>query len=270
MGCFGSKGPPHQTDNNTLKILWSITPDIQAAVKQLYPDPAIQNVLHNHAEQLTIKHLPYFYEHMQRITADDFAPTDEDILRCRQRTAGASSVSIYIDKNYFEFFDIGGQKPERAKWEQVLGDNKFAAILYFVAADEFDVGDEEKEYDRTKLEISSFIFSEIVNSNIIEADVPIILFLNRRDLLEERLKDDMAWASFGKRFPKYEGTRDARQILDYIRDMFMTLVKDMSTANPIKHHYTCALDTESLVMLWRVVREYLLKLALRDIGVLGT
>ena len=75
-----------------------------------------------------------------------------------------------------------------------------------MAADEYDVGDEEKEYDRTKLEISSFIFSEIVNSNVIEQDVPIVIFLNRRDLLAERLKDEASWDSFRKRFPEYDGT----------------------------------------------------------------
>jgi len=340
MGCGGSKGPPLQTEGNTLKVLclgvggcgkttfvkqmkiihsipWNdveienyvriirgnyvhglqdcleiaarlglkpssdntavadkihslraravdITADIQVAVTQLFPDPAIQEVIKNHSEQLTIKHLPYFLEHMDRVIKSDYIPNDEDILRCRQRTAGASSATIYIDKNYFEFFDIGGQKPERAKWEQVLADNRFAAILYFVAADEFDVGDEEKEFDRTKLEISRFIFSEIVNSNIIQEDVPVILFLNRRDLFEDRMKERSGWESFKRQFNDYDGGEDPKAGLDFMRNIFLDTVRPRDV-NPIKHHYTCALDRESMIVVWRTVREYLLKLALRDI-----
>jgi len=167
------------------------------------------------------------------------------------------------------FFDVGGQKPDRAKWEQVLSEHDFSAIIYFVATDEFDVDDEEKEFDRTKMEISRFIFSEIVNSNIIQEDVPVVLFLNRSDLFEERLKDPAGFKAFQDTFPEYEGKNEKAQGLEYIKDHFMAVVKDHPKTNPIKNHVTCALDRESLVMVWRTVREFLLKQALIDIGLLN-
>jgi len=235
-------------------------------LKGLWQDPAIKDVVNSHNEKLTITHLSYFWEHLDRITQADYVPTDEDILRARMRTAGANSSAIYIDKNYFEFFDVGGQKPERAKWEQVLSEHSFAAIIYFVATDEFDVDDEEKEFDRTKMEISRFIFSEIVNSNILPEDVPVILFLNRDDLFEERLKDPAGFKAFQETFPEYEGTDDKMEGLEYIKELFMAVVKDHPKTNPIKCHNTCALDRDSLVVVWRTVREFLLKQALTDIG----
>jgi len=245
-----------------------LTPDLLKKLKQIYNDPLVQTVIKDHSEQLTITHLSYFFEDIDRITAENYQPTSSDVLRCRQRTAGANSASVYIDKNYFEFFDIGGQKPERAKWEQILNENEFAAILYFVAADEFDVDDEEKEYERTKLEISKFIFSEMVNSNIIQEDVPVILFLNREDLFEKRLADPEGFQSFKKHFPDFTGTVDKTQGLDFIRSQFLATIRDPEQSNPIRCHYTCALDTESMVVVWRCVREYLLKQALVDIGLL--
>jgi len=245
-----------------------LTPELLARLNGLWKDPVIQEVIEKHQEQLTITHLPYFFENVDRITSVDYKPSDEDILRCRQRTAGASSASVYIDKNYFEFFDIGGQKPERAKWEQILAEHDFSSVLYFIAADEFDVEDEEKEFQRTKMEISRFIFSEIVNSNIVAADVPIILFLNRRDLFEERMKDPEGYKQFQATFPNYSGGPEAKTGLDFIRDMFTETIRDPDHANPIKAHYTCALDTESMVVVWRSVREYLLKQALVETGLL--
>jgi len=189
-------------------------------------------------------------------------------LRCRQRTIGVSSASVYIDKNYFEFYDIGGQKPERAKWEQILGEHDFSSVLYFIAADEFDVEDEEKEFQKTKMEISRFIFSEIVNSNIVKAEVPIILFLNRRDLFEERIKDAEGYKQFQAVFPNYSGSQDVKAALEFLRDIFLETIKYPDHTNPIKTHYTCALDTEGMLVVWRSVREYLLKIALNEAGLL--
>jgi GTPase SAR1 family protein len=242
-----------------------LTPDLLTHIQTLWKDPAVQDVVKNHSEQITITHLPYFFEHIQRISADDFTPTDEDILRCRQRTAGASSTTVYIEKNYFEFFDIGGQKPERAKWESVINEHKFSSVIYFVASDEFDVEDEDREFQRTKMEISRFVFSEIVNSNMLDADVPIILFVNRQDLFTQRFNDDHGYQQFQAIFPNYTGGRDAQAGLAYVKDLFLATVNDPQNCN-IKTHYTCALDTESMVVVWRSVREFLLKKALTEMG----
>jgi GTPase SAR1 family protein len=203
-----------------------LTPDLLTHIQALWNDPAVQDVVKNHSEQITITHLPYFFEHIQRISADDFVPTDEDILRCRQRTAGASSTTVYIEKNYFEFFDIGGQKPERAKWESVINEHKFSSVIYFVASDEFDVEDEDREFQRTKMEISRFVFSEIVNSNMLDADVPIILFVNRQDLFTQRFNDDHGYQQFQAIFPNYTGGRDAQAGLAYVKDLFLATVND--------------------------------------------
>jgi len=239
--------------------------DLLARITSLWNDPAIKEVIDHHAEHLSITHLPYFFDNIDRIKADNYKPTDIDILRCRQRTSGASSTTVFIDKNYFEFFDIGGQKPERAKWEVVLNEHSFASVIYFVASDEFDVEDEDKEYQRTKLEISRLVFSEIVNSNMIANDVPIILFINRKDLFTDRFKAEEGYKQFLATFPDYAGGNDEVAGLEFIRDLFLRSINDPSQSN-IKHHFTCALDTESMVVVWRSVREKLLKNALSEIG----
>jgi len=83
-----------------------LTPDLLDRLVALWKDPTIQEVVEKHQEQLTITHLPYFFENVTRITQADYKPTDEDILRCRQRTAGASSASVYIDKIILSFLTL--------------------------------------------------------------------------------------------------------------------------------------------------------------------
>jgi len=247
-----------------------LTPEFFQSLQQLFNDPAIQKVMSDHTEQLTITHLGYFFspENSSRIMQDDYMPSSEDVLRCRQRTAGANSTSIYMDKTYFEFFDIGGQKPERAKWEAVLSEHKFSAILYFVAADEYDVPDEEKEYiEKTKLDISKLIFTDLVSSGLISKEIPVVLFLNRKDLFEKRIAEKESYESFTSHFPDYNGGQDAQHALDYLRDNFKENVRDQS--NPLRIHATCAVERESMVVVWRTVREFLLKQALADIGLLN-
>jgi len=203
---------------------------------------------------------------MDRIKQDNYVPTDDDILRARIRTSGSNSTAIYLDKNYFEFYDVGGQKPERAKWESVIGENTFSAVIYFVATDEYDVKDDEKDFDRSKMELSRFIFKELVQSNICES-IPIILFLNRIDLLENRLLTPQGYTSFKETFPEYNGSNVKTKVLEFIKSYYFEVVpKQGKGVTPMKCHYTCALDRDGMVVVWKIIREILVEQALKDVG----
>jgi len=239
-----------------LRATAELTMELLSLLNGLYTDPAIKTVVERHTELLTVTHLNYFWDHIDRIIQPGYSPNDEDILRARVRTAGANSSIIFIVKRYYEFFDVGGQKPERAKWEFVFSENKFATVIYFVAADEFDVDNyEDKDSDRTKMEVSRFIFSELVNSNVIHEHCPIVLFLNRTDLFEMRMNDPEGFQAFRDTFPNYSGGQNMEKGLEYMRDLFLSVTEKKGN---IKHHYTCALDKESLVVVWRTVKESVL------------
>jgi len=244
-----------------------LTPELGRKLLQVWKDPVIQGIA-VFTENLTYIHLPYFFEHIDRIMSPDYLPDPQDILRARQRTAGANSTSIWIDKNWFTFWDIGGQKPERAKWEQVLNENKFSAILYFVAADEFDTPDEDKEYEYKKMEMSKMIFRELLNSDIIPNGVPVILFMNRSDLFQVRWGQKEGQEAFRATFPDFVGDT-SEKALDFLKNFFLEVLDPtVPSSNPVKSHVTCALDTESMLVVWRSVREYVMKEALKDLGLL--
>jgi len=253
-------------DVNMLRATSELNNETVEILKSVWQDPAIKTVIERHGELLTVTHLNYFWNHFDRVMQPDFVPNDEDILRARVRTAGANSSVIYVDKRFFEFFDVGGQKPERAKWEYVFNENKFATIIYFVAVDEFDVENEDKDTDRTKMEISRFIFSELVNSNVIQEEVPVVLFLNRTDLFEGRMKHPEGFQSFQETFPNYSGGQNKTKGLEYLRDLFLSVTNRKTN---IKYHFTCTLDRDSLVVVWRTVKESLLNETLNTLGLGG-
>lgn len=238
---------------------------VQEHLKNVFENKGIQKVL-KQAEDLSVTpgNLAYFFEHMDRIVAEDYRPNNEDILRCRQRTAGANFTTIYLQKKFFEFHDVGGQKPEQKKWEQIIEGHTFSAILYFVASDEYDVRSSE-DPDRTKVSISRRIFSEVCNNDHIDQSTPIMLFLNRSDLFRARITEKESWKSFKKEFDTYKGSQDADACLKHMGDTF-TKVLESQPKRVVNVHVTCALDTDAMKIVWDTVRESIMRNAMAKAG----
>eukprot|EP01123_Difflugia_compressa_P007906 TRINITY_DN2232_c0_g1_i1.p1 TRINITY_DN2232_c0_g1~~TRINITY_DN2232_c0_g1_i1.p1 ORF type:complete len:343 (+),score=65.89 TRINITY_DN2232_c0_g1_i1:209-1237(+) len=228
-------------------------------LKSLWADPVIQEVIKNNREQLNSPHISYFWDNVDRIMSDGYKPLEEDILKVRIRTAGAYSSLIYVKPEYFEFFDVGGQKPERQKWQRVITSHKFSCIIYFVATDEWDVPDEERDFECSKLEMSKIIFKEVANDDSIDKSMPIIIFLNRSDLLDARIASDSGYDSFKKTFPEYNGARTMDDAIEFIRKRFMDGVK----REAVKFYVTNALDRNSMTPVFNAVKTYILTSSLK-------
>jgi hypothetical protein len=53
---------------------------------------------------------------LDRISASDYIPTEQDMLRARVKTTGISEIEFIIDGTKFKMVDVGGQRSERKKW----------------------------------------------------------------------------------------------------------------------------------------------------------
>merc|ERR1712228_1115787 len=58
----------------------------------------------------------YFFNDFERITADQYIPTDTDLLMVRYRTTGMQEKNFFINDHKFKICDVGGQRNERRKW----------------------------------------------------------------------------------------------------------------------------------------------------------
>jgi hypothetical protein len=70
----------------------AITKDLADAINSLWRDPYIQQAFNCAAPSALSKHLPYYIESLDRVTASDYSPSNDDILRAYAPTQGIKEV----------------------------------------------------------------------------------------------------------------------------------------------------------------------------------
>ena len=160
--------------------------------------------------------------------------------------------------------DVGGQRNERRKWIHVFDD---ILLLMFVAAvSEFDQVIEEDGFTNS-LEESLQLFETISASDFFKT-TPLVLFLNKKDILVEKISEGI---KFSRYFPDYSGKEgDYDSIINYISDEFM----DRKTKNehdyeerPLYIHQTCATDTQNIKIVFSMVQDIILQNIFSEIGI---
>eukprot|EP01129_Flabellula_baltica_P006550 TRINITY_DN2464_c0_g1_i1.p1 TRINITY_DN2464_c0_g1~~TRINITY_DN2464_c0_g1_i1.p1 ORF type:complete len:257 (+),score=49.98 TRINITY_DN2464_c0_g1_i1:37-771(+) len=109
--------------------------------------------------QIQMTNFSYLMENLERISQEDYQPTVDDVLRARQRTTGTYNVCFEHQGHAWEIVDVGGQMPERMKWEQIM-DEGCGAIIYFTALDEYNTISAE-DTSCTKMNISVQVWEEV-------------------------------------------------------------------------------------------------------------
>ncbi|KAJ8948140.1 hypothetical protein NQ318_009227 [Aromia moschata] len=193
----------------------------------------------------------YFLNNLDRISRPEYYPTNKDILHCRKATKGITEFVISINNIPFLFVDVGGQRSQRQKWFQCF--DSVTSILFLVSSSEFDqVLLEDRRTNR--LEESRDIFDTIVN-NVIFESVSIILFLNKYDLLERKVANpetDIRWY-----FPQFAGnSHSMHDVQKFILAMFTGVRRDAK--KPLYHHFTTAVDTENIKVVFNSVKDTIL------------
>eukprot|EP01129_Flabellula_baltica_P005753 TRINITY_DN2102_c0_g1_i1.p1 TRINITY_DN2102_c0_g1~~TRINITY_DN2102_c0_g1_i1.p1 ORF type:complete len:360 (-),score=78.41 TRINITY_DN2102_c0_g1_i1:71-1123(-) len=176
--------------------------DIWVKVKSLWRDQKfVAAWQYSKTMHTQISQMDFLMDNLDRYLDPENVPNDEDILRSRQRTTGAYSTRFTDGDHMFEITDVGGQKPERRKWHELLN-NGVKSIIFFSALDEYDI-DSIEEKDKTKLEVSMDVFSELVNDEEFQ-ELLIIVFFNKFDLFKEKIVTEEGYNSWCERFPDYE------------------------------------------------------------------
>jgi len=165
-------------------------------------------------------------------------------------------ILLFLTSIYrWHLIDVGGQVPERQKWEQIMSDG-IQSILYFSPLDDYNVMSSE-ETDQTKMQISFSVFRRVVKSAA-TFKAPITLFFNKIDLFEKKVENKVQWKAFKSTFPDYKGEQDKEEAQKYIKDYFLDSVKQYTESNEVSIfcHFTCAIDTNSVEQVFDDVRKH--------------
>lgn len=221
----------------------------------LWKDRAIREAFDRRREFQLSDSVSYFLNELDRIARFDYVPSNQDILHCRKATKGVYEFTIRIQNIPFVFVDVGGQRTQRQKWTKCF-DCSVTSILFLVSTSEFDqVLAEDKRTNR--LEESRNIFDTIVNNTTFQ-NISIILFLNKTDLLAVKVKSPST--NIQHYFPQFSGDpRSVYDVQNFILEMFVSAKKNLERTAAIYHHFTNAVDTHNIKVVFSSVKDTILQ-----------
>ncbi|KAM9856614.1 guanine nucleotide-binding protein subunit alpha-12a isoform 2-T2 [Aulostomus maculatus] len=226
------------------------------ALNALWADSGIQEAYARRAEFQLSESVKYFLDNLDRIGQLNYTPNRQDILFARKATKGIVEHDFVIKKIPFKMVDVGGQRSQRQKWFQCF--DGITSILFMVSSSEYDqVLMEDRRTNR--LVESMNIFETIVNNKLF-LNVSIILFLNKTDLLVEKIRT----ADIRKNFPEFRGdTHRLEDVQAFLVQSFSR--KRRNRGKPLFHHFTTAVDTENIRFVFHAVKDTILQENLKDI-----
>uniref|UniRef100_A0A2K6KTK5 Guanine nucleotide-binding protein G(i) subunit alpha-1 n=1 Tax=Rhinopithecus bieti TaxID=61621 RepID=A0A2K6KTK5_RHIBE len=211
-----------------------MTAELAGVIKRLWKDSGVQACF-NRSREYQLNDSAYYMSD-SNISANYTRPT-----RCSE----------------LEMFDVGGQRSERKKWIHCF--EGVTAIIFCVALSDYDLVLAEDE-EMNRMHESMKLFDSICNNKWF-TDTSIILFLNKKDLFEEKIKKSPLTICY----PEYAGSNTYEEAAAYIQCQFEDLNKRKDTKE-IYTHFTCATDTKNVQFVFDAVTDVIIKNNLKDCG----
>jgi len=225
-----------------------IDPSVEEALRILWEDEISKKAFKKRNEYQLSESVGYFLDNLDRIAGDSYTPSVEDVLQARARTIGVKEISFKTEGHQWKLVDVGGQRNERKKWIHCFED--VTAIIFFTDSAAYNLTLFEDDRVNRLLEALT-LFEEICNCKYFHA-TPLILFLNKSDLLKKKIqKIDIA-----DYFDDYDGGKDFEKATAWLTKKFTSLNKNPDKA--IYVHVTCATDTSNIKFTFNAVEELIL------------
>lgn len=254
-----------------------LTEELGAHIKALWADDVIQEVWERRAEFQIVESLKFYFKNIDRVclptymnaatfdvyTNADHTQYQKDMLYARVRTSGIVVDNYEIEGKPFEMYDVGGQRNERRKWIHCFED--VTCVIFVAALSEYNQMLFEDATTNRMIEAIQ-LFDDIVN-NTVFARTSFILFLNKKDLFEEKILK-VAIADTPD-FADYTGGEDIEAGQNYFKAKFVKMAKpnaETGDAKTIYSHATCATDTENVKRVMDSCKDTILRQNLSDSG----
>ncbi|KAL1272352.1 hypothetical protein QQF64_028214, partial [Cirrhinus molitorella] len=209
--------------------------DLANVIRRLWADSGVQGCFTRSREYQLNDSAAYYLNDLERIARADYIPTQQDVLRTRVKTTGIVETHFTFKDLHFKMFDVGGQRSERKKWIHCF--EGVTAIIFCVALSAYDLVLAEDE-EMNRMHESMKLFDSICNNKWF-TETSIILFLNKKDLFEEKITRSPLTICF----PEYSGANKYDEAASYIQTKFEDLNKKKDTKE-IYTHFTCGQEND--------------------------
>jgi len=237
-----------------------ISQSLGQKIEEFWKDEAIPGIMDRRNEFQILDNTEYFVKNINRVTVQDYIPSDEDIIRSRAATTGIIETSFTIEKKKFILVDVGGQRSERKKWMHCF--DNVSALLFCVAISAFDLTLYEDNITNRMHEALK-LFHEVCASKWFTATA-IILFLNKSDLFKIKLAEGK---SISAAFPEFNHGTDYEASTDFIQSKFTNIIDPLTKRRrDIYSHITTATDTSNIMVVFDAVKNYVITEALKRSG----
>lgn len=224
--------------SHAINVLDSVTieneidDELASYISTVWSDPIIKHVYDQRSAFQVPDSASFFFDNVHELGRREYVPSEEHILRCRDRTTGVTHEVIKIREGLnadFDIYDVGGQRSERRNWVRIFQNVK--AVLFVVAISEYDQHCFE-DGTTNRLDDALAVFKMVANTKHFE-DTPIVLLFNKIDLFRQKVESGVPF-----RFEDYNGDQEYNAITDFIRTKFEL----QSTRNQVITRFVSALE----------------------------
>ena len=167
------------------------------------------------------------------------------------------------------FIDVGGQRAERRKW--IHSFEIVTSVIFLASLSDYDLKLAESKTDENRMRESLKLFEYIANHNAFQSTL-IIVFLNKRDLFEEKFSA----SDFDKHFPEFkewrkeEGqSKSMESCLQFIEKLYTKKLKNKDNPDQkVIFHKTVATNTSAICDVFNNIKQELIASSLRKAGLL--
>lgn len=239
-----------------------IDPVLGKKIKTLWEDPGVQSIWELRHHFQIVESVKSYFKKLDTIMAADYVASQEDQLLSRVRTSGIVEEAYKIDGVEFQMYDVGGQRNERKKWIHCF--ENVTSVIFVAAISEYNQTLYE-DSQQNRMDEALELFEEIANSKwFVQSSM--ILFLNKRDLLEEKIWKFPIKGCLGKYqdFPIDGAPTEAnhQEYYETAKKYWEDAFRAKNTTNPDKEiyaHCTCATDTGNVKVVFNSCKDVILK-----------
>eukprot|EP01116_Phalansterium_solitarium_P001143 TRINITY_DN10923_c0_g1_i1.p1 TRINITY_DN10923_c0_g1~~TRINITY_DN10923_c0_g1_i1.p1 ORF type:complete len:348 (+),score=136.92 TRINITY_DN10923_c0_g1_i1:160-1203(+) len=229
--------------------------ELGADIKQLWADGDVQLVYAQRDKHFQLNDsAAYFFDNLDRFCQAEYVPTLDDVLRARVRSTGIEEAEFKFKEYAIHMIDVGGQRSERRKWIHCF--DAVSAVVFCVSLSEYDQTLREDD-TQNRMQESLMLFDEMCNSHWFR-NTPFILFLNKTDLLREKIQR----VDLNVCFPNYTGGPSFENAVNFIKARF---VEKVQLPHPFFVHLTCAISTDNMSYVIEKVRETVLHNIIKEV-----